>query len=141
MARAEESAAELVERCYRRLLERKGVTKGAGSMAVDYHELTAEVVAEVGVMWDRQLKKNLKALKRNGRRLAGLAASYGAVAGPGVRGVADIQQGMVDLDLHRFGVGLVDRQKAPKTANGHHRGDGRESASAPSWHPENDGGV
>jgi hypothetical protein len=43
--------------------------------------------------------------------------------------------------LQRFGVGLVDRQAAPKATNGHHRGGGVESSTAPIWHPENDGGV
>ena len=31
----------------------------------------------------------------------------------------DIQRGLVDMDLERFGVGLVDRQPAPKAGNGH----------------------
>lgn len=130
---ADESAEELVERCYRRLLERKGVTKGAGGTAIDYLELTAEVVAEIGVMWDRQLKRNHKALKANGRKIAALAAAHGVV-----RPVPEIQRGLVDLDLERFGVGLVDRQKAPKTANGHGagHGDAPPPDGPPSWHPE-----
>lgn len=135
MARAEESAAELVERCYRRLLERKGITKGAGGAAIGYQELTAEVVAEIGVMWRDQLRRNEKALKRNGRKIAALAAAHGAAA---VSSVPQVGKRVVDLDLQRFGIGLVDRQQAPKPSNGHHRGDGLESAPVPPWHPESD---
>ena len=136
MAGTEETAEELVERCYRRVLERRGVTKGAGGAVIDHFELAAEVIAEVGVICRDQLRKNEKALKRNGRKIAALAAAHGVT----VRPVPEIHQGMVDLDLQRFGVGLVDRQAAPKVMNGH--GSSRVTEAGPSsvplWHPETD---
>jgi hypothetical protein len=118
-----------------RVMARRGITKGAGTMAVDYHEVTAEVVAEIGVMWRKQLKRNEKALRANGRRIAELAAAHQ------VPGTVDIERGLVNMDLQRFGVGLVDRQ-APKRTNGHHHTDGVSPVPPPSWHPDHpEGGL
>jgi hypothetical protein len=122
--------AELVHKCYQRVVERHGIIKGAGISAIDYHEVVAEVVAEVGVMWDRQLRKNRKMLKRNAESIAKLAAAHGAVPS-----VPVIEKGYRDLNMTEDVVGFVRKQQVPKV-NGSHRGDGVASAAPPVWHPE-----
>ena len=118
-----------------RMLRGSSIAKSAGSTAAVMPFAIA--VAELIVTIEKRLKVNGRLLEENGRRIAKLAEAHGV----GVRPVTEIQRGIVDMDLERFGVGLVDRQAAPKAANGHYRGDGVESSAAPLWHPENPGGV
>ncbi len=118
------------------MLRDGGIAKSAGSTAAVMP--LAVAVAELIVAVQKRLKANGRLLEENGRKIAALAASHGVAVGPQVRGVADIQKGLVDLDLERFGVGLVDRQQAPKAANGHHRGSGVDLSAQPIWHPENE---
>lgn len=135
MARADKIAARLTDTI---LAKQPMVTKLAGTRAPAWSRQQVEemvypaavVIAEV----EKSIKRRGKLLKAMGRQ----AQQVAALAGQQVPGVTGIQQGLVDLDLQRFGVGLVDRQAAPNSANGHHRGDGLESAPVPPWHPESD---
>jgi hypothetical protein len=124
-------------------IERTGVTKAAGGLQRE--ELaaqflpTAVAVAELIDVVKRAMRRNRRRLEENGRKIADLAERSAVPGQPTVRGVTEIHQGLVDLDLQRFGVGLVDRQQAPKTANGHgSHGDGVGPSPAPQWHPESD---
>lgn len=74
-------------------------------MAVDTYELMTEVVAEIGVMWDRTLRVNRKLLKANGKKIAALAEQHAVAAAPLVPG-----RGLIDLDLERHGVTLANRK-------------------------------
>lgn len=118
------------------MLRNGGIAKSAGSSAAVMPFAVA--IAELIVTIEKRMKVNGRLLEENGRKIARLAASHGVAGGPQIRGVVDIQKGLVDLDVERFGVGLIDRQAAPKRTNGHHRGDGVESSPAPLWHPESD---
>jgi hypothetical protein len=94
----------------------------------------AVAVAELIVSVERQVKRNGKRLQAlvdaNGERIRELAVAYQ------VPGTVDIERGLVDMDLGRFGVGLVDRQQVPGRTNGYHHTDGGVPSSPPVWHPE-----
>lgn len=131
------------------MLADSGITKSAGTVAqcMPY----AVGLAESIVMVEKELKRTVRRMEEhaaevgrlvdaNGRRISQLADRYAEYAGTAVPSVEKVHRGVVDLDLERFRVGLVDQQaQAPKRANGHNsHGDGADSVSPPLWHPESD---
>jgi hypothetical protein len=135
VARAEKIAARMTDTI---LTKQPMVTKSAGTRAPAWSRQQIEELVYPAAILIAEVEKSirrrgklLKAMDRQAQQVAALAAQQ-------VPGVTDIQQGLVDLDLQRFGVGLVDRQKAPKSANGHGagHGDAPPPEGPPSWHPE-----
>jgi hypothetical protein len=135
-----------------RMLADAGVTKSAGSTAqyMPYAVGLAEAVVSV----EKELKLAVRAMGRhaaevgrlvdaNGERINQLADRYAEYAGTAVPSAEKVHRGVVDMDLERFRLGLIDQQaQAPKTANGHGgHGQGVSPFPAPEWHPESDGGV
>jgi hypothetical protein len=129
------------------MLADAGVTKSAASSSA--YMPYAVGLAEAVVSVEKDLKHAVRLMGQhaaevgrlideNGVRINALAESYQAGM---VRPVTEIHRGVVDLDLQRFHVGLVDKQAAPKTVNGHgtRHGEGVDPVAPPPWHPENDG--
>jgi hypothetical protein len=134
-ARVREIAAQMADthlRC-------TGISKGAGMVQRDqlvamYAPFAEGVVAladAARVLAERACRQDeiTEMIARQVRVLQALNA--------GPRGVSEIHRGVVDLDLERFHLGLIDKQP-PKQMNGHHRGDGVDAVLPPSWHPENE---
>lgn len=141
---------KLAGRFLTRMLADAGVTKSAGSTAAYMPFAVAQ--AEAVVMVEKTLKRTVRQMEahsaevgrlvdENAVRINHLAERYAEYSGTAVPAVEKVHRGVVDLDLERFRVGLIDQQ-VPKTMNGHNsHGDGPAPASPPLWHPENDGGV
>jgi hypothetical protein len=134
------------------MLARAGVTKSAGSTAAYMPFAVAQ--AEAVVLVEKALKRTVRQVEAhaaevgrlidaNGERISQLADRYAEYSGTAVPSVEKVHRGVVDLDLERFRLGLIDqRAQPPKTANGHSsHGEGVDPSPAPRWHPENDGGV
>jgi hypothetical protein len=135
-ARVRELAAQMADHH----LRRTGIAKAAGAVQRDQLLAFYTPIAK-GVAVLEKCARILAERARRQDEAAEMIAHQVRVlqalnAGP--RGVSEIQQGLVDLDLQRFGVGLVDRQQAPKTMNGHSKGEGVGPAAPPPWHPESD---
>jgi len=146
VSRVDELAEEIVARV---LAESGFVGKSAGAVAASRAQIMPHALAVVGgiALVEDQLKAIGRQVKRNGKRLQRMVDANGErirqlTSDHQVPGVAEVGQRVVDLDMHRFRVGLIDMQ-APKAANGHGGfGEGVSPSPAPEWHPEHpEGGL
>lgn len=131
----------LAEKLINRVLRDSGfVGKSAGSAAATRAQLMPHALAvAAGIAevedWIKALgkhvKRNGKALDRNGELIRQLAERHG------VSGVTEVaERGWRRFDAESDVVGLV-KQAGPKTMNGsNHKGDGVAPVPPPLWHPE-----
>ena len=112
-------AGRIIAKAYDRVLARY---RDAGAEVPPFAQLVSEVLAEVGVELDRQLRKAAKHLKAAGALSAVIRQS------PALRAVA-AERRVTDLDLAALVAG--DRVQ-PKSMNGH----GFRAGGPPPGHPE-----
>lgn len=138
---------KLAGRIATQMLAKSGVIKSRGAMAsvMPAAVATACYIVET----EKALKRAVRQVEReraemgrlidvNGARINALAERYAEYAGTAVPSAEKVHRGVVDMDLERFGVGLVEKQAPRKTNGRSSHGEGVDSQPAPLWHPESE---